>query len=207
MKQRTPEWFTDRLGKATASRVSDIIAKTQTGWGVSRAKYRTQLVTERLTGFAMPGFTNASIQWGTETEPHARSAYAQRKGFSVEEVGFIPHPLIAMSGASPDGLIVDQPGLVEIKCPETSTHIDTLLSGKVPGKYMTQMLWQMACTGRQWCDYVSFDPRLPENMQLFICRVDRDSKVIAQLEEMVEEFLNEVDKQVKALNEICQKAA
>lgn len=207
MQQRTPEWFADRLGKATASRVPDIIAKTQTGWGVSRAKYRTQLVTERLTGVAMPGFTNTSIQWGVDTEKQGRNAYAQRKRVNVEEVGFIPHPLIAMSGASPDGLIVNQPGLVEIKCPETSTHIDTLLSGKVPGKYMTQMYWQMACTGRQWCDYVSFDPRLPENMQLFIRRVDRDSKVIAQLEEMVEEFLQEVDDQIRELTEICGKVA
>ena len=204
MQQGTTEWLQARAGKVTASRVADVAARTKTGWGASRANYMAELISERLTGVPASSFTNAAMQWGTDTEPQARAAYARYMQLTVEEVGFIDHPLIAMSGASPDGLIVDHPGLVEIKCPNTATHIDTLLLKSVPGKYLTQIYWQMACTGRQWCDFVSYDPRLPENMQLFVTRVERDSAEIARLEEIVEEFLSEVDAKIMALQEIYE---
>lgn len=196
--QGSTEWFAQRAGKVTASRVADVIAKTKTGWGASRANYAAQLVAERLTGNVEPTFSNAAMQWGTEKEPEAREAYEYRTGVFVDQVGMIDHPKIAMTGASPDGLVGDD-GLVEIKCPNTATHIETLLSGKVPAKYVTQMAWQMACTGRAWCDFVSFDPRMPEHMRLFVQRVDRDDALIATLETEVSAFLTEVSETVAAL--------
>lgn len=203
MEQGTAEWHSARLGKVTASRVADVIAKTKSGWGASRANYMAELISERLTGVPAEKYTNAAMAWGTDNEADARIAYAMRAGLTVDQVGFVDHPLIPMSGASPDGLIIEHPGLVEIKCPNTATHIDTLLNGAVPCKYNTQMQWQMACTGREWCDFVSFDPRLPDNMRLFVRRVVRDSLFIAVLEEMVEEFLSEIDRKIAALREVC----
>ena len=196
--QGSAEWFAQRAGKVTASRVADVIAKTKTGWGASRANYAAQLVAERLTGNVEPTFTNAAMQWGTDKEPEAREAYEFHAGVFVDQVGMIAHPKIAMTGASPDGLVGDA-GLVEIKCPNTATHIETLLSGKVPAKYVTQMAWQMACTGRAWCDFVSFDPRMPEHMRLFVQRVERDDTLIAALEAEVAAFLAEVTETVASL--------
>ena len=198
--QGSPEWFAARCGRVTASRVADVVAKTKTGWGASRANYMAELIAERLTGATAPGFTNAAMQWGTETEPQARAAYVNRTGEDVVEVGFVDHPEISMTGASPDGLVGDD-GLIEIKCPNTATHLDTLLTKAVPSKYITQMQWQMACTGRKWCDFVSFDPRLPENMSLFIHRVERDLSTILDLESSVADFLAELDQKVAALVE------
>lgn len=201
IEQGTAEWKAQRIGKVTASRVADLIAKTKTGWGASRANYMAQLVAERLTGNAAESFTNAAMQWGTEKEPDARAAYEFFTDRTVDPVGFVDHLTIAMSGASPDGL-VGTDGLVEIKCPLTATHIETLLGRSAPSKYITQMMWQMACTGRQWCDYVSFDPRMPENMQLFIARVDRDPPMIASLELDVHNFLIELDRKVADLQHL-----
>ena len=138
------------------------------------------------------------MQWGTDTEPHARAAYEFQTDAVVEVIGFIPHPSIGMSGASPDGLIGSD-GMLEIKCPNTATHIETLLGGTVSAKYLTQMQWQMACAGRSWCDFVSFDPRMPESMCLFFQRVERDDKVIAELEKDVLEFLRELDAKIASL--------
>lgn len=205
MEQRSTEWFEARLGKATGSRIADAVAKTKTGWGASRANYKAQLVAERLTGNVAESFSNAAMQWGTETEPQARAAYEFLQDVTVVEVGFVDHPSIAMSGASPDGLVGDD-GMVEIKCPNTATHIETLLSRKIAGKYITQMQWQMACTGRQWCDFVSFDPRLPARLQLFVSRVVRDDKAIASLEADITDFLTEVSEQVDALNNLKEAA-
>ena len=199
--QGTPEWFEQRLGKVTASRVADVIAKTKTGYSASRDNYAAQLICERLTNLPTESYTNAAMQWGTETEPKARQAYESHTFTSVVEVAMIQHPTIEMAGASPDGTIGDD-GLIEIKCPNTSTHIDTLLSQKVPSKYVTQMQWQMACTGRKWCDFVSFDPRMPDNLQLFIKRVDRDDELIKELETEVIKFLAEVDEKVEKLKSI-----
>jgi putative phage-type endonuclease len=196
--QGTPEWFAQRLGKVTASRVADVIAKTKSGYSTSRANYLAQLVAERLTGRVAESFSNAAMQHGTETEPLARMAYEAETGLMVTEVAMIDHPTIPMTGASPDGFVGDQ-GLVEIKCPNTATHIDTLLSDKTQSKYIPQMQWQMACTGKKWCDFVSFDPRLPEDMQLFVARVDRDDAYIAELEAEIKTFLSEVETTVQRL--------
>jgi len=200
MEQQTNEWFTARLGKVTASRVADVIAKTKTGYSASRDNYMAQLICERLTGQKGESFTNAAMEHGTQTEPLARSAYENARSLLVKEVGFINHPRIEMSGASPDGLVADD-GLVEIKCPNTATHIDTLLSGKVPTKYITQMQWQMLCCERKWCDFVSFDNRLPEHLQLFVQEVEFDPEYAAMLEKEVVLFLTELDNKVAKLKE------
>ena len=203
--QGSAEWFGARLGRVTASRVADVIAETKSGWGASRANYMAQLVAERLTGEVAETFSNAAMKWGTEMEPDARAAYQFYRDALVVEVGFVPHPRITMSGASPDGL-VGEDGLVEFKCPNTATHIETLIGQTVPTKYITQMQWQMACTGRQWCDFGSFDPRLPEDMRLFVRRVDRDDALIADLEAKVSDFLAETDAKVEALTRLYSTA-
>jgi len=200
MEQQTNEWYEARLGKVTASRVADVIAKTKTGYSTSRDNYMAQLICERLTGQKGESFTNAAMEHGTLTEPLARSAYENARSLLVKEVGFINHPRIEMSGASPDGLVADD-GLVEIKCPNTATHIDTLLSGKVPTKYITQMQWQMLCCQRKWCDFVSFDNRLPEHLQLFVQEVEFDPEYCAMLEKEVVLFLTELDNKVAKLKE------
>lgn len=198
MDQRTDEWFAARLGKVTASCIGKVMARTKTGYGADRGNYLAQLVTERLTGTPTDGFSNAAMQWGTDTEPQARAAYSFIVGSDVVEIGFVPHPTIAMSGASPDGLIADD-GLVEIKCPNSATHITTLRGGGIDRKYLLQMQWQIACTGRAWCDFASFDPRLPLEMQLHVERVDRDADLIAEIENEVTAFLAEVDATVADL--------
>ena len=200
MEQRSPEWYAARLGRVTASRVADIMAKTKSGPSASRANYMAELICERLTGMQGASYQNAAMAWGVEREPEARLAYEAKTGDLVTEVGFTPHDSIDMSGASPDGLVNDD-GLVEIKCPNTATHIDTLLSGTVPSKYMYQMQWQMACTGRQWCDFISYDPRMPENMQLWVKRVKRNEEIIKELEKEVLFFLAEVSLKVAELKE------
>ena len=196
--QGSPEWLLERCGKVTASRIADVMAKTKSGYGASRETYAAQLIAERLTGCVAASFTNAAMQHGTETEPEARRAYEFMVDCDVEQVGFVPHPTIPMAGASPDGL-VGTDGLVEIKCPTTSTHIDTLLSGSVPGKYVKQMHFQMMCCERQWCDVASYDPRLPERMRLFVKRVERDEALITEIEAEVTAFLAEVDAKVAQL--------
>lgn len=198
LEQRSPEWFAERAGKVTASRIADLMAKTKTGYSTSRANYRAQLVCERLTGAVEPSYCNAAMQWGIDTEAQARDAYQIHQLCTVEEMAFANHPTIGMAGASPDGLIGDD-GLVEIKCPNSATHIETLLGGTVPDKYVKQMQFQMACTGRQWCDFASFDPRLPETMRLFIKRVERDAAAIEEIESEVRSFLSEVDQTVESL--------
>lgn len=200
MEQRTDEWHAARLGKVTASRVADVMARTKSGYGASRTNYMAELVCERLTGARGEFYQNAAMVWGTEQEPAARAAYEAITGALVVETGFVPHPTIAMSGASPDGLVGDE-GLVEIKCPNTATHIDTLMSQTIPAKYITQMQWQMACTGRKWCDFVSYDPRLPENMRLFIKCVERDDAQINMMESEVHLFLAELNEKIEILTE------
>ena len=204
MEQRTEEWFTARLGKVTASKVSDVMAKTKSGYSASRATYMSQLRVERLTGTRAEGFTSAAMQWGTDTEPKARTAYEFITDMNVVEVGFVNHPFIEMSGASPDGL-VDDLGMLEIKCPNTSTHVQTLLDEKIPKRYVDQMQWQMACAEREWCDFVSFDPRLPDGNDFFCTRLKRDDKRIADLESEVTDFLDELSTQIVKLNERLNK--
>jgi putative phage-type endonuclease len=189
--QGSDAWLALRAGKVTASRVADVVAKTKPGYGASRANYMAELIAERLTGSPAERFTSAAMQWGTDHEPDARAAYEFFRDAAVQEIGFVEHSSIGMTGASPDGLVGDD-GLVEIKCPNTATHLETLIGQAVPAKYVTQMLWQMACTGRKWCDFVSYDPRLPESMSMFVKRIDRDDKRIAELEAEVSAFLIEI---------------
>lgn len=202
-EQRTAEWFAARLGKVTASRVADLMATTKSGYAASRDNLMAQLVVERLTGQAQESYSNSYMQWGTEQEPFARAAYEIATGQMVEECGFVPHPMIDNAGASPDGLVGDD-GLVEIKCPSTATMIETLLTQKVPSKYITQMQMQMACTGRQWCDFVSFDPRLPAKAQLWVKRVPRDPEFILKMEVEIVKFLAELDSKANKLKDLFQ---
>ena len=201
MEQRTEEWFAARLGKVTASKGSDVVAKAKSGYGASRATYMTDLAIERLTGNPTEFYANAAMQWGTETEPQAKAAYEFIQSVTVIEEGFIEHPAIPMSGASPDGLVGDD-GMLEIKCPMSKTHYDTLLIGKIAKKYIDQMQWQMACAARQWCDFVSFDPRMPEGLDFFCERVKRDDERIEYLETEVKAFLEELNTQVQKLEEL-----
>lgn len=201
VEQGSPEWMAMRIGKATASRIADAIAKTKSGWGASRANYMAEMIAERLTGVAAPAYTNAAMQWGTDKEPDARAAYEFLTNTEIVSVAFVDHPSIPMAGASPDGLVGGD-GLIEVKCPNTATHLDTLLGASIDGRYITQMQWQMACTGRKWCDLVSFDPRLPASMQLFVRRVQADSAIIGELENQIRDFLAEVDRKVAALNNL-----
>jgi putative phage-type endonuclease len=199
-EQRTDEWFQQRLGKVTASNLHKVLAKTKTGYGADRGNYMTQLVLERITGNRAEGYTSAAIQWGIEQEQFARAAYEAYRGVLVEEVGFIPHPTIAMAGASPDGLV--EGGMVEIKCPESKTFLEVILSNNpVESKYFAQMQWQMRCADRPWCDYVVFDPRFPPKAQLFIVRVNRDDRWIEEAETEVKKFLAEVEEKVQALKQ------
>jgi putative phage-type endonuclease len=197
--QGSPEWFAQRLGKVTASRIKDVMAKGKTGEASTRATYRAQLVAERLSGKVAEGFTTASMKWGTDCEPLARAAYEAETGNLVTEVAMIEHPTIKMAGASPDGLIGKEGG-IEVKCPETKTHIDTILSDKAPSEYVLQMQWQMACAGMKWVDFISFDPRMPSDMQLFVKRVERDEAKIAEIETEVKKFLAEVEQTIEKLN-------
>ena len=201
MEQGSDAWFNIRIGKVTASRVADVLAKTKTGYSTTRDNYMAQLVCERLTGQKGESFTNAAMQHGIETEAYARAAYEALRDVLVDEVGFVSHPTIEMSGASPDGL-VGEDGLIEIKCPNTATHIETLLSESVPNKYYTQMQFQLACTGRKWCDFVSFDNRLPTELQVFVKRVPRDDVYIRLIEDEIVKFLGELDTKINQLMKV-----
>ena len=206
MEQRSAEWVAARLGRVTGSRVADLMARTKTGFGASRANYMAELICERLTGEQAERYVSAEMQRGTDLEPQARAAYSFLNDMTVEECGFVVHPVIADFGASPDGLI-GADGLVELKCPNTATHIDYLLSGDVPGKYQTQMQAQMACTGRAWCDFVSYEPRLPDAMQLFVRRVPRDDGFISAMEKDIRAFLDELGEKITRLRSEYREAA
>lgn len=200
IEQGSKEWLELRLGKVTASRIADVLAKGKSGEALSREDYRYELVVQRLTGDPGESFTNAAMEWGTATEPQARIAYEAQADVFVEQVPFVLHPTIEWFGCSPDGLIGDK-GLLEIKCPNSKTHIKYLNAGKPPAKYAPQMQCQMAVTGRQWCDFVSFDPRLPGDLQLFVVRLDRDDDYIKSMEVEVVKFLDEVATMYKQLKE------
>lgn len=203
VEQGTAEWHQDRLGKVTASRIADVMMKPTTS---GFQNYQAQLVCERLTGQPTETFVSAAMQHGTDTEPQARAMYTLLTGNDVEEVGFISHPTLAMSGASPDGL-VGSDGLVEIKCPQPATHIKTLVGADVDRKYMLQMQWQMVCTGRDWCDFVSFCPSFPPELQLFVKRIDHNAELAAEITEAVTRFLADVDAMTETLTKLSQEAA
>jgi len=199
MEQRTEEWYQARLGKVGASCVSDACATIKTGEAATRKSLRAKLIAERLTQKSTEGFMSAAMQHGTEYEPVARALYEVSTGAQVDEVGWIEHPHITNTGASPDGL-VGTAGLIEIKCPNTATHIEYLLGGIAPAEYRNQMLWQMECTKREWCDFVSYDPRMPEEMQLFVVRYERDDEKLSVLRAGVIKFLSEVDETIVKLS-------
>ena len=194
MDQRTVEWVEARLGHATGSRASDIIAGKDTQ---ARKGYITQLVTERLTGMSQDFYTNADMQRGIDLEPVARAAY-QASHELVDEVGFIKHPLIQWFGASPDGYVGNE-GLLELKCPRSTTHLDYIQAKKPPQKYIPQMLAQLSCTGRKWVDFVSFDNRFPEHLQLFVVRFQPSAEELEKFETKVKEFLSEVNNLMEQL--------
>lgn len=201
MQQGSPEWLQARCGSLGASSVHEALAKTKSGWSASRANVMARLIAERLTGSPAETYTNGAMAYGSEMEPEARAAYAFMHDVDVDEVGLIRHPTIAGSHASPDGM-VSTDGLVEIKCPNTATHIDTLLTETVPAKYITQMMWQMECTDRQWCDFVSYDARMPDDMQLFVKRVHADTKRLKALRTDVEIFLEELEAKIDRLRNL-----
>jgi putative phage-type endonuclease len=191
MQQRSDAWFSARLGKVTASRIGDLMAKTKSGVSASRKNYMMQLLCERLTWRKEEGFTSAAMQRGTDLEPIARSAYEVDKGVMVIETGFVPCPGIEMAGASPDGL-VGEDGLVEIKCMNTAQHVEFLRTGKIDSGYELQMLFQMICTGRAWCDFVSFDDRLPVDLQYKCVRITynhiRANEVLTEVKAFIAEL-------------------
>lgn len=205
-EQRSDSWFAARAGKVTASALHKVMARTKTGYGADRANYHAQLVAERLTGRPADSYSNAAMQWGIDTEANAREAYSALIGDAVAEIGFVDHPRFELTGASPDGL-VGFDGLVEIKCPNTSTHLAALTGAGIDKKYMLQMQWQMACTERQWCDFASFDPRMPPEMQLHVRRVDRDEALLAEIEAELIPFLAEIAATVEQLTNEYRKAA
>jgi len=198
--QGSDAWLAARAGCLTASAIADMIAKTKTGESASRANLRARLVAERLTGVPQgPDLSNnPAVRWGTDHEPLARAAYEVSRGVMVDQTGLVMHPEIQWAGASPDGLI-DDDGLLEIKAPNTATHLEYLLAGIPPRKYQPQMLWQMECTGRQWCDFASFDPRLPDDLQLFVVRLDRDQARIDEIRAEAIAFLAEVEEMIGRL--------
>ncbi|AGA64461.1 phage-related exonuclease [Liberibacter crescens BT-1] len=204
--QRSEEWYALRCGKVTASRIADVIAKIKSGWGASRANYKAELVSERLTGITAESFINKEMQWGIDHEQEARENYQFIVNEDVQETGFVVHPDIPDSGASPDGLTGND-GMVEIKCPNTATHIETLQGEGLKQRYIYQMMWQMACCQRQWCDFVSYDPRMPPHLQIFIKRIERDDEIIAMLEKEIKAFLQEIDDVITSLNTRYQKDA
>jgi len=198
IEQGTEEWLRVRLGKVTASGVADVLAKTKTGVSASRGNYLVKLAIQRTTGAIEEGFTNDAMQWGKDNEAQARIAYEVKSGNFVDQIAFVDHPTIKWFGASPDGLIGTD-GLVEIKCPNSSTHWDYFKYNRPPQKYVIQMQAQMACTGRLWCDFVSFDPRMPDRSKLLIVRVPRDNDFIADMENEVQQFLDEVEVEVNLM--------
>lgn len=193
VEQRSAEWFQARCGCVTSSRVDDAVRKLKKG-GVSatRESYKMELLTEVLTGRSAYHYVSSEMYFGIENEPLARAAYEISRETEIQQVGFVFHPHIKQAGASPDGLIGED-GLIEIKVPNSTTHLTYMLAETVPEEYRPQMLWQLACTGRQWCDFVSYDPRMPEGLNLFVVRFERDEKAIVEMEHEVERFILEVN--------------
>lgn len=200
VEQGSPEWFAARKGCVTGSHIADVVMKRKRGEGelAVRHNYKMQLVAERLSGLTTTTFVSSDMEWGTKTEPLARAAYEINRDTAVDRIGFVYHPTIKWAGASPDGLIGDL-GLCEIKCPKTETHLEYILADIVPVEYRPQMYWQMECCEREYDDFISYDPRLPENLQLFVCRLERDADIQAEMRSEVEKFLSEVEDIIKSL--------
>jgi len=197
--QGSEEWRLSRAGKVTASCMDKVIAKIKTGEAAARRDYRCQIVAEILTGQPQDStFMNDEMRWGIEHEPFGAATYEVRTNTFTEKVGLVVHPLIERAAASPDRL-VSTDGLLEVKCPKTATHLKYLLDGAVPSDYEPQMQWQMACCERAYCDFVSYDPRLPEKMRFFVKRLPRNEPRIKELELEVIAFLVDVDRMIETL--------
>lgn len=200
--QGSAEWHAARCGSLGASCVHEVVARLKSGdFGASRANRMAALIVERLTNIPEETYQSWEMREGKEREPDARLAYEFYAGVTVTQVGLVRHPRMAGSHASPDGLVGDD-GLTEIKCPQPAEHLRILLSGAIKAEYVTQMQWQLACTGRAWCDFCSYNPRFPEAMRLFVQRVPRDPTRIEELEALVSGFLIEVDAKVRKLREL-----
>ena len=198
VEQGSDSWLELRKGKVTASRVADVLAKTKTGVSASRANYMIELALQRVTGVIEPSFMNDAMQHGKDNEQTARTAFEVAHNVFVDQVAFVDHPTIKDFGCSPDGLI-NADGIVEIKNPNSSTHWATIKANEIPNKYYIQMMAQLSCTGREWNDYVSFDSRFPDRSQLFVKRLHRDDKYIAEMESEIVKFLDEVNEEVELI--------
>lgn len=208
VQQNSPEWLKARIGNVTGSRVVDVLSMLKSGKGSTqkRKDYMVDLITERLTGRAVEHYVTPSMEWGITTEPHARAAYEAITGNDVQLVGICAHPTIERYLDSPDGL-VGEDGVVEFKCPNTATHIDWLIDDVIPSEYMPQLLSHLACSGRKWVDFMSFDPRLPPRDQYFIKRLERGDclEKIAEMEAGVIQFLADTDDLMRLLEEKAAK--
>lgn len=192
LEQGSLEWKMARLGHVSASSIAAVMSKGKdNSESATRKTYKIKLVAERLTNLPQETYKNAAMEWGNETEPFARMAYESAMNVLVDKTGFWKHETKEWVGVSPDGLVGDD-GLIEIKCPNTTTHLEYIFENTVPSDYRKQIQCQLWVTNRKWCDFVSYDPRLPAKNQLFIKRCERDEKLIAVMEEEVDKFLNEV---------------
>jgi len=206
--QGTPEWLTMRCGCCTSSRLNDALAKLKDPKkeAAARMQYRKELVVERLTGRTMPHYVSPYMEHGTITEPEARTEYENKMGLMVQEIGLAVHKELKWFAASTDGLVGND-GIIEIKCLNSINHLDILVSQEIPEDYHYQMLGGMACAEREWCDFVSFDPRLPEPYQLFVKRFYRNDALIRGMELEVKFFLEQVEEQLEKLKELNAVAA
>jgi len=192
-----PEWYAARIGLITSSKVHDAITPRQKGGThelAARKKLRMEMLAEMLTGRTVEHYVSPAMDWGVENEPRARAEYEFRRGADVEPLGIVMHPVNPRAAATADGWVKTN-GILEIKCPETYTHLEYMESGAIPKEYLNQIDWQMACCGPEieWCDFVSFDPRIEvEDLQLFVVRRERDEKRIAEMEDAVNQFLSEL---------------
>lgn len=206
LKQNTPEWIVQRGGCLTASKMYDVCNKLKSGkFSAARDKVLMEIVIERLTGRATEHFVSPAMEHGLETEPRARAAYELASGQDVDDGGFWMHPTLEWYGASPDGLCGED-GLVEIKCPTTATHLEYLENDLLPVEYMPQMLAQLCCTERKWCDFVSFDDRLPKPLQLFVQRFEPGQDLRVECEAAAKIFLEDVVLKLGKLAERVQEA-
>ncbi|WP_375667890.1 MULTISPECIES: lambda exonuclease family protein [unclassified Bartonella] len=203
MEQRTAEWFQARLGKVTASNIYSVLSKTTKGLPTSKYEdYKIKLMTERLTGETSPYYETEDMRWGIEHEDDALREYGFIYDADITKCGFIQHPTIEMAGASPDGLIGED-GLIEVKCPRSVTHMRFCIGDEIKPEYHAQMQFQMACTGRKWCDFVSYDPRFTGeffHLRMKVKRILRDDQQIEQINQAVETFLAEIQREIKQLS-------
>jgi predicted phage-related endonuclease len=204
--QGSDAWKLRRCGSIGASDAPRVVRRTKTGYSADRDSLMAEKVLERLTGVPVEKFKTAAMLQGTEREPEARMLYEMVRGVEVEEVSLVPHPLIQGSHASPDGYIGGT-GLIEIKAPQPAAHLDTLLTETISEAHVVQIQWQMACTGRHWCDFVSFNPDFPAAMQLWISRVERDPRFIGELESEIRQFIRELEAKVAKLSRRYAMAA